>query len=65
MSERLVDLDLVVVQETYDAIRCSADGMPPFVWLPKSKIEYDKKENTRRTYQVTLPEWLAQDKELI
>ena len=65
MKRELVDLDLIMRHETPDAIQVSLDGDPPYVWLPKSQIEYDKKENTRRTYQVTLPEWLAQDKELI
>jgi hypothetical protein len=59
----LVDLHMYWHGETAKAIYVSDDGNHvSAVWLPKSKVEYVR-EGTHVT--VTMPEWLAKDKELI
>jgi hypothetical protein len=42
---------LVIIESGFDEIA---------VWLPKSQIEIDDKKNI-----ITMPEWLAEEKELI
>jgi len=55
----LVDLtDGVVVGETEKAYRFVYEDKT--VWLPKSQCEWDKDSRT-----MTMPEWLAIDKELV
>jgi len=39
------------------------NGREIWIWLPRSLIEYEAGEGD--TVTVTLPEWLAQEKELI
>lgn len=57
MQERLVDLEVEVRGETDKALRVF-DGTKS-VWLPKAHVQ-DTGDGT-----ITLPEWLALDKELI
>lgn len=58
-GERIVDVEVDgSVRETEKAI-CVRLGKAT-IWLPKSQVEYDPKENV-----VTLPEWLAIEKELV
>ena len=69
MRNELVDLALFIIHETDAAWRVSdtgkdADG----VWLPKSQVEveFDKAPKAGvRAAVVTLPTWLAQEKELV
>ncbi len=60
MKGHLVDIDgeLVPPYQTDLAWRFS-DGTTT-VWLPKSQVEWDEDEKI-----MTMPEWLAQEKELI
>lgn len=65
----LVDLALYVHHETDAAYRVSDDGKDAnAVWLPKSQIELvpdGQPKPGAYTAVVTMPVWLAQDKELI
>lgn len=56
----LVDLALVFRDERPLAIAVSEFGRLKWIWLPKSKIEFEKTSAT--TVNVTLPGWLAKDK---
>lgn len=55
---KLIDIDGEVVGETDLAYRFN-DGAK-MVWLPKSQVEWNIDYQT-----MTMPEWLAMDKELI
>lgn len=59
-SSRLVDIEgnLVAPMETEKAYRFT-DGLR-IVWLPKSNCQWDPDTKT-----MTMPEWLAIDKELV
>jgi hypothetical protein len=57
--DKIIDVDVDgIVTETEKAICVRHDRK--MIWLPKSQVEYDANENV-----VTLPEWLAIEKELI
>jgi hypothetical protein len=60
----LVDLTVQVHAETEKAIFVSDDGdSDSAVWLPKSQIEIERKKGN--IVEVTLPEWLAEEKGLV
>lgn len=61
----LVDLTLNLRDETPLAIAVTdpASAKSKWIWLPKSKIEYEAKG--RGKVEVTLPGWLAKEKGLI
>lgn len=62
----LVDLTLELRQIKPLAIAVSDPAKPhaaPWVWLPKSEIEFERKGKT--AVLVTLPEWLAKQKGLV
>lgn len=60
----LTDLTLQLHVETAKAILVSDDGDPDnAVWLPKSQIEFEKKKGN--LVEVTMPQWLAEEKELV
>lgn len=64
----LVDIEVIKHNEDRPGLRAilvSLDEDSEKVWLPMSQIEYEKKPNTRRTYIVTMPLWLAESKELV
>lgn len=62
MKSELVDIEVTIHAETDLAILVSDDGdKGNAVWLPKSQIEIEK---SGKTYVVTMPEWLADDKGL-
>lgn len=61
---KLVDLSLHIHHETEKAILISLNGnREKATWLPKSQIEYE--EDRHGGVEVTIPEWLAKEKELI
>lgn len=53
----LVDLDAVVLHETDAALRINCEGM--IAWVPKSQCEVNN-DGT-----ISMPEWLAKDKNFI
>lgn len=56
---KLVDLKgVVILHETENAYLIEYEGTK--VWVPKSQVEFDEEDGT-----LTLPEWLAMEKELI
>jgi hypothetical protein len=67
----LIDMDVWLVQETKDAVLVDhSNNEKEMVWLPKSQVEITKRENLTYTrklggYVLTLPEWLAKEKEMI
>ena len=63
----LIDVTVELHASTEKAVLVSDDGdKNKAVWLPRSQIEIAKLPNRKGPiYEVTLPEWLAQDKGLI
>lgn len=59
----LVDISVVLVHQTEKAVLVDHGG-DGNVWLPRSAIEIEKGANGK-TWTVTLPERLAQEKGLI
>lgn len=60
-----ITLDLVLDDEEYQAILVSEDGGKTKVWLPRSQIEWERKNKDNildGTITVTLPVWLAREK---
>jgi len=64
-KSNLVDLEVKFIRQT-DAAILIDDGFHE-VWLPKSQINWllTKSTSTGHYMTVTLPEWLAKEKELI
>lgn len=60
-KRELVDLPCILRHETRRAYLLDFGEKEP-VWLPKSQCEYHKEG---RNEIVTLPEWLAKEKDLI
>jgi hypothetical protein len=61
-----VEIEVEYVHQTENALRVS-DGTNDSIWLPKSQIEYDEDiELTKgKMISVTMPDWLAEEKELV
>lgn len=59
----LVDLTLMIKHQTDKAILVYNDLKDADIWLPKSQVEVEAIDG--RHSVVTMPEWLAKDKELI
>lgn len=64
MSKLLVDLDIYLLVETEEAYGVSYGDNEPLVWVPKSQCEIEKKKGSKSVV-LTMPEALAQEKELI
>lgn len=68
MAKELVDLELQVKKD-HEANKAIAvfnyNDKGKTVWLPRSLIEIEYKDQHRRTATITMPEWLAQEKGLI
>jgi len=59
----LVDLEMKIHGESQAAVLASDDGeKTKAVWLPKSQIEIEPTQSG--TYIVTMPAWLAEEKDL-
>lgn len=67
MSRELVDLEAYVVRdnERDQAILVRLDDTSPKVWLPRSEVEIEYKQGSTTIATVTLPVWLAEEKELV
>lgn len=64
MKSDLIDVMVQKHAETPKAILVSDDGdEKKAVWIPLSQCEIEPKG--KGTFELTLPEWLAQDKGLI
>jgi hypothetical protein len=57
-ESRLIDIAVTVLHETASAYRIF-DGTKT-EWVPKSQVEYNEEDGV-----VTMPEWLAKEKEFI
>jgi hypothetical protein len=65
MSKELIDLTLQLHHETAKAFLVSDDwDEANAVWIPKSQCEQGPAKG-KGTYEFTMPEWLAMEKELI
>ena len=62
---RLVDLTLEQLHETPRAVLVTPGGPDEAVWLAKSLIEVEPNAVNAGLVDVTLPEWLAQERGLI
>lgn len=62
----IVDVDLVFMGETDSAMRFT-DEDDNTIWLPKSQIEVALPNNARSgtVVSVAMPQWLAEEKELV
>lgn len=63
MKSNLIDIEVRVKHRTEKAVLVTADDESD-VWLPLSQIEMHRRGKTDM-YEITLPEHLAIDKELI
>jgi hypothetical protein len=64
-KSELVDLVLEVHRETDKAYLVSDDGnVDNAVWLPKSQVETIPGPRTK-TFEFTMPVWLAKEKHLV
>lgn len=60
----LVDLDVEFLAETDAAVKVrDADGRE--AWLPKSQIEWPGSAKLHEVIEVTVPQWLAEEKDLV
>lgn len=68
MKSDLVDLSGIKLNETEKAVRVRFYGTPGEdyrdVWLPKSQIEEEPMQ-TKNGVLITMPQWLAEEKELV
>lgn len=54
-----VDYDFIKIDDPqYDSVLFVIDGKD--VWLPRSQIEIDTDDNT-----IAMPQWLAEDEEIV
>lgn len=61
---KLCDIQGYIHKETEKAVLFSEDDdMDGAVWLPKSQIEVEKVRG--EIVEVTMPEWLAKEKDLV
>lgn len=58
--KQLFDGSFTLLRETEKAILVTEDGGKTKVWLPKSQIEYEIRGSS---VEVTMPLWLAKEKE--
>lgn len=61
-KDNLVDIEVEILSETDKAWRVH-DGVRA-VWVPKSQVEIELTHGSNRLVVLTMPEWLAVDKEL-
>jgi len=59
---KLTEVTVQILSETEKAVMVTDDGKR-HIWLPRSQIEIDMKDD--ELAEITLPEWLAKEKELI
>ncbi len=69
VEDELFEIDLFYHFETQEAIKVSEFGVEENAfWLPFSQIQIDEKKRSKSgdmIYHVSMPEWLAQKKDLI
>lgn len=63
MSKEPVELLVTIIRETPDAILVN-DGTVD-AWIPKSQLLEEPEEQDGGMVEITIPGWLAEDKELI
>ena len=65
MAKQLVDLKVLVCRDTDLAILVRLDEDAKKVWLPRSEIEVEYERDSGNIAIVTMPVWLAEEKDLI
>ena len=63
MKSDLIDISVIVQHQTENAVLVDHGGTEA-VWLPLSQIGIEPNTDGK-THDVTLPEWLAREKEMI
>ena len=63
MKSNITDIDVLIVHQTERAVLVKADEDADGVWLPLSQVEIDGEPGGYGV--VTLPVWLAEEKELV
>lgn len=64
-KSNIIDVELLYMHETEKGVLVAKDETSEPVWLPKSQVEIDAPGRVRGSVCiVTLPEWLAIEKEL-
>ena len=66
-SREMIACTVTFIRSTKDAVLVR-DGDKDVVWLPKSQIEYDNDggdPGTGTIIDVNVPEWLAEEKDLL
>lgn len=62
---RVIDMTVFLHHKTPLAILVSEDEDGKKIWLPKSKIEIEDEDIDHGPLNITVPDWLAQDKGMI
>jgi hypothetical protein len=65
MRSNLIDVEVLIVGETDLAIKVWLDKPVRDQWIPKSQVEIERDPGGGRLATITLPEWLAIEKELV
>jgi hypothetical protein len=64
MKSALVDMTVFLHRSTPRAILVSEDEESDKVWLPRSQIEIEDDSIDHGPVNITLPQWLAEEKSL-
>jgi hypothetical protein len=66
MSKQLIDIKVIIKIRTAKAVMVSeTEGDEKGIWLPLSQIEIEMDGPTSPYATITMPEWLALEKDLI
>ena len=63
MSTGLVDIEMIELRRTAKAVLVKEEELADPVWLPLSQVEIDYTEP--HLADVTIPDWLADEKDLL
>ncbi len=60
---KLIDFDVNILHQTDGAVLVDHEGVN--IWLAKSQVAVYVSDRTDTTHLITVPEWLAIEKEMI
>lgn len=61
----IVDIEVIYHNQTERGVLVASDEDAEPVWLPKSQIEIEDVPLRGQVMEVTLPQWLAEEKGLV
>jgi len=67
-GSEVVDVEVSILAETEKAWKVQSWSTDKLAWVPKSLAEYEANDSPGMSYEaaiLTIPTWLAQEKELI